>query len=144
MATGMGIITAFFNEKERGKAMGLSTSAVAMGVMVGPALGGIFSLSIRWDLIFWINVPIGIIAFLLSMVYLPKMETNSKEKIDIRGTIVFAIFIVSSMLSITKGEVLGYTDKYIMLGFIVSIVSFTVFIYLQKDSGITSFRFKFI
>ncbi len=66
------------------------------------------------------------------MVYLPKMETNSKEKIDIRGTIVFAIFIVSSMLSITKGEVLGYTDKYIMLGFIVSIVSFTVFIYLQK------------
>ena len=36
------------------------------------------------------------------------------------------------MLSITKGEVLGYTDKYIMLGFIVSIVSFTVFIYLQK------------
>ena len=66
------------------------------------------------------------------MVYLPKMETNSKEKIDIRGTIVFAIFIVSSMLSITKGEVLGYTDKYIILGFIVSIVSFTVFIYLQK------------
>ncbi|MGM8370184.1 MFS transporter, partial (plasmid) [Clostridium perfringens] len=60
------------------------------------------------------------------------MERNSKEKIDIRGTIVFAIFIVSSMLSITKGEVLGYTDKYIMLGFIVSIVSFTVFIYLQK------------
>ncbi|BDU80514.1 MFS transporter [Clostridium perfringens] len=130
-ATGMGIITAFFNEKERGKAMGLSASAVAMGVMVGPALGGIL-VSIRWDLIFWINVPIGIIAFLLSMVYLPKMETNSKEKIDIRGTIVFAIFIVSSMLSITKGEVLGYTDKYIMLGFIVSIVSFTVFIYLQK------------
>lgn len=101
MATGMGIITAFFNEKERGKAMGLSASAVAMGVMVGPALGGIL-VSIRWDLIFWINVPIGIIAFLLSMVYLPKMETNSKEKIDIRGTIVFAIFIVSSMLSITK------------------------------------------
>ena len=131
MATGMGIITAFFNEKERGKAMGLSASAVAMGVMVGPALGGIL-VSIRWDLIFWINVPIGIIAFLFSMVYLPKMERNSKEKIDIRGTIVFAIFIVSSMLSITKGEVLGYTDKYIMLGFIVSIVSFTVFIYLQK------------
>ncbi|ELC8396786.1 MFS transporter [Clostridium perfringens] len=131
MATGMGIITAFFNEKERGKAMGLSASAVAMGVMVGPALGGIL-VSIRWDLIFWINVPIGIIAFLLSMAYLPKMETNSKEKIDIRGTIVFAIFIVSSMLSITKGEVLGYTDKYIMLGFIVSIVFFTVFIYLQK------------
>ncbi|MGM8232283.1 MFS transporter, partial (plasmid) [Clostridium perfringens] len=98
MATGMGIITAFFNEKERGKAMGLSASAVAMGVMVGPALGGIL-VSIRWDLIFWINVPIGIIAFLFSMVYLPKMERNSKEKIDIRGTIVFAIFIVSSMLS---------------------------------------------
>ena len=131
MATGMGIITAIFDEKERGKAMGISASAVALGVMVGPALGGVL-VSIRWDLIFWINVPIGIFAFLLSMKYLPKMRKNSKEKIDIRGTVVFAITIVSSMLSITKGEVLGYTDKYVMLGFIIAIVSFIVFIYLQK------------
>lgn len=131
MATGMGIITAIFDEKERGRAMGLSASAVAMGVMVGPALGGVL-VAIRWDLIFWINVPIGIVAFLLSMKYLPKLETNLNEKIDIRGTIVFAVFIVSSMLSITKGEVLGYTDKYIMLGFIIAIVSFILFIYLQK------------
>lgn len=131
MATGMGIITAFFDEKERGRAMGLSASAVAMGVMIGPALGGIL-VSIRWDLIFWINVPIGIVALILSMIYLPKMETNSKEKIDIKGTIVFAIFIVSSMLSITKGESLGYTNKYIILGFIIAIVSLCLFIYLEK------------
>lgn len=131
MATGMGIITAIFDKKQRGKAMGISASAVALGVMVGPALGGIL-VSIRWDLIFWINVPIGILAFLLSIRYLPKMRTNSKEKIDIRGTIVFAISIVSSTLSITKGEVLGYTDKYVILGFIIAIVSFIVFIYLQK------------
>ena len=131
MATGMGIITAFFDEKERGRAMGISASAVAMGVMVGPALGGIL-VSIRWDLIFWINVPIGVIALILSIMHLPKMETNSEEKIDIKGTIIFAIFIVSSMLSITKGESLGYTDKYVILGFIIAIVSLSLFIYLQK------------
>lgn len=131
MATGMGIITSVFDEKERGRAMGLSASAVAMGVMVGPALGGVL-VAIRWDLIFWINVPIGIIAFLFSMKYLPRMKTDSNEKIDIKGTVVFAIFIVSSMLAITKGEVLGYTDKYIILGFIIAILSLIIFIYLEK------------
>lgn len=131
MATGMGIITSVFNEKERGRAMGLSASAIAMGVMVGPALGGVL-VAVRWDLIFWINVPIGIIAFLFSMKYLPRMKTDSNEKIDIKGTVVFAIFIVSSMLAITKGEVLGYTDKYIILGFIIAILSLIIFIYLEK------------
>lgn len=131
MANNMGIITSTFSDKGRGKAMGISASAVALGVMVGPALGGML-VSIRWDLIFWINIPIGVIAFIASCRILPKIKTNRSERIDIRGTLVFTIFIVASTLSITKGEYIGYTNKLIILGFLISIVALGVFLYLQK------------
>ncbi|MEG1481316.1 MFS transporter [Clostridium sp.] len=131
MATSMGIITATFLNEGRGKAMGISASAVALGVMVGPAIGGIL-VSIRWDLIFWINIPIGIVAFIASNKILSKSKKVTNEKIDIRGTIVFSIFIVSSTIAITKGEFMGYTNKYILLGFLISIISLVLFIYLQK------------
>ncbi|MDU1854083.1 MAG: MFS transporter, partial [Clostridium baratii] len=133
MANNMGIITSTFSDKGRGKAMGISASAVALGVMVGPAIGGIL-VSIRWDLIFWINIPIGIIAFIASSKILPKLKTNRNEKIDIRGTLVVTVFIVASTLSITKGEYIGYTNKLIILGFLISIVALGVFLYLQKTT----------
>ena len=131
MAVGMGIISKTYSNNGRAKALGISSSAVALGTMIGPALGGMIA-SIRWDLIFWINVPIGIIAFISSTKVLPENDNSTDEKIDFRGTIVFAVFIVSLILSVTEGEFLGYTNKIILLGFLISILSFLVFIYLQK------------
>lgn len=132
MAMNMGIITSLYKEGEgRGKALGISSSAIALGVMVGPSLGGILA-AIRWDLVFWINVPIGIINFIVANKVFDKDKEISNEKIDIRGTVAFGAFIVALTLSVTNGEFLGYTNKYILLGFLVSIIGFIIFIYLQK------------
>lgn len=132
MAVNMGIITGIYKEGEgRGKALGISASAVALGTMIGPSIGGILA-SIRWDLIFWINVPIGIINLILANKVLEKDNIKIEEKIDVRGTIAFGFFIVSLILSVTKGEFVGYTNKYILFGFLISIIGFIIFLYLQK------------
>lgn len=132
MAVSMGIITSIYKEGEgRGKALGISASAVALGTMIGPSIGGILA-SIRWDLIFWINVPIGIINLIVASKVFNKDNSVINEKIDFRGTIAFGIFIVSLILSVTKGEFIGYTNKYILCGFLISLIGLIVFIYLQK------------
>jgi len=130
MANSMGIITSTFVKEGRGKAMGIAASAVALGTMIGPALGGII-VSFRWDCIFYINIPIGIINFIASRFVLNEVQDDTKQKIDIRGTLVFAVFIVSIVLSVTEGEFKGYTSVPILLGFLISIISFSIFIYLQ-------------
>ena len=132
MAVNMGIITSIYKEGEgRGKALGISASVVALGTMIGPSIGGILA-SIRWDLIFWINVPIGIINLILANKVLEKDNIKIEDKIDVRGTIAFGFFIVSLILSVTKGEFVGYTNKYILFGFLISIIGLIIFLYLQK------------
>lgn len=132
MAVSMGIITSIYKEgKGRGRALGISGGAVALGTMIGPSIGGILA-SIRWDLIFWINVPIGIVNLIVVNKIFKEDEKSTGEKIDIRGTIAFGVFIVSLTLAVTKGEFLGYQNKFIIMLFILSITGFIVFIYIQK------------
>lgn len=130
MANSLGIITDTFSKGGRGRAVGISGASVALGTMVGPALGGII-VSLRWEYIFLINVPIGIIAFIAAMKILPKEEGHKNKKIDIIGTILFAIFIISIVLVTTEGQFVGYTSLPIVIGFIVSILSLILFIIIE-------------
>lgn len=135
MANSQGIITAAFGPEERGKALGISGLIVALGTMVGPALGGILS-QISWEMIFFINIPIGIFATILAFKILPTgIEAENRPKIDVIGTIIFLITIIALVLSITEGSIYGFTNKYILIASIVAILGFIVFM-------ITQFKFK--
>ncbi len=63
--TGVAIISSIFPPGERGKALGINVAAVYIGLSAGPVLGGILTQYLGWRSIFWVLVPIGIIAFIL-------------------------------------------------------------------------------
>ena len=74
MANNMGIITEIFPSEERGRAMGLLATFVALGMMAGPVLGGMLVSVFPWESIFLINVPVGIAAFLAGLRTLPHVR----------------------------------------------------------------------
>lgn len=131
MANNQGIITNVFPSNERGRALGILGTFVALGTMVGPPLGG-FIVSFRWEYIFFINVPIGLIGFFMAIKILPKFEGTSKEKLDIKGTILFMLSIIALVMSITQGELIGYTKPIIIFGLVISVIAFSLFIIVQK------------
>lgn len=133
MATNQGIITQVFPANERGRALGISGSVVALGTMVGPPLGGLIVSVFSWKYIFLINVPIGIITFIISTRTFPKAIKNKEEKLDIKGAALFSLAIVILFVAINKGNEYGYTNKIIILGFILSIVLFIIFILVEKN-----------
>lgn len=67
MANNMGIITESFPARERGRAMGILATFVALGMMCGPVLGGVLVASFPWESIFLINLPIGVISFIVGL-----------------------------------------------------------------------------
>lgn len=71
-ATNQGIIAETFPRTERGRALGISGSFVALGQLVGPPLGGFFVSFVSWNYIFLINVPIGIFVYIMGTRNLPK------------------------------------------------------------------------
>jgi EmrB/QacA subfamily drug resistance transporter len=132
MSTSHGIITHVFPNNERGRALGINGTFVALGSMVGPPIGGIIVSVLSWQYIFLINVPIGIIAFALAMKTLPKNKINSNEKLDIKGAVLFGLTMVLLFGSLTLGDEIGYENKVVISALIISIVLFVIFVMVER------------
>ncbi|AKN30200.1 multidrug MFS transporter [Clostridium carboxidivorans P7] len=130
MANNQGIITQVFPKNERGKALGILGSFAAMGTLIGPPAGGFIISIMEWNYIFLINVPLGIAAFILGLKVFPKSESNS-EKIDMKGAVLFFIVVICLFTALTWGQKIGYNNPIIILGFLLSIISFVIFIKLE-------------
>ena len=136
MATNQGIITHVFPSNERGRALGISGTFVALGSLAGPPLGGVIVDALNWKFIFLINVPIGIIVYLLGIKILPRTKNISSEKLDVKGAALFAVSIVSLFMSLILGEEQGYLQPIILAGFLMFLITFIVFIIVEKRTEV--------
>lgn len=143
MANSQGIVTEAFPPQERGRALGITGTFVALGSLVGPPLGGFIVGSMSWEYIFLINVPIGIFTFLYGLKILPKRENksenksgkNEKVKIDALGAVLFIVTIVSLFFSLGEAQDMGFTNPFILSGFFITIVSFLLFVIAEKKQA---------
>ncbi|QSF43085.1 MFS transporter [Paenibacillus tianjinensis] len=134
MANSQGIVTDIFPATERGKALGLIGTFVSLGSIAGPSLGGIIVSTLGWEYIFWVNVPIGLIAFALGMKVLPKDLVRVKSRIDLPGSLLFAFFIITLFAGLLLGQQLGYGDSKIVAALIAAAASFIAFIVVELRS----------
>ncbi len=132
MANSQGIITEVFPANERGKALGITGTFVALGALVGPPLGGLIVDASSWEYIFLINVPIGIVTLFYAFKILPKGHKTAKGKLDGVGAILFMLAIVPLFVALGRGQQVGFTSPIILIGFIIAFISFIAFIKVEK------------
>ncbi len=129
MANGPAIVTHAFPGSERGKAMGTVGMIVASGLTVGPALGGLLIGRWGWPVIFFINLPIGIIGVWSAQVILQREERNGGEVFDIPGAALLLVSLLSLTLGLSQGPELGWKSPLILglfASFVVSLVAFII------------------
>ncbi|MFZ3170535.1 MAG: MFS transporter [Carboxydocellales bacterium] len=137
MSNSAAIITATFPPQERGRALGLTGSVVALGSLTGPALGGILVGLVSWRAIFYINLPIGIIGYLAAQMILPPdSPKKDQETFDYAGATLFSTGMISLLLAVNYGQDWGWTSSGILSGLGLGIVLLTLFF-------ITELRSKF-
>lgn len=96
--TSVAILTSVFPPGERGKALGINIMATYFGLTVGPFLGGVLTQYFGWRSIFFINVPIGIIACILILWKLEGEWAECKgERFDLTGSVIYACALVTVM-----------------------------------------------
>ncbi len=134
MAVNQGIIAEIFPQNERGRALGINGTFVALGTLIGPPLGGLILSISSWEYIFLINVPIGIIASIMSFKFLPKSENIKKEKVDIKGSFLFPIAIVLLFISFSMSGGTSSNNFIIYLGIVISILLIIVFILVERKT----------
>ncbi|MCZ7384789.1 MAG: MFS transporter [Candidatus Methanoperedens sp.] len=134
MATGIAIITHAFPPRERGKAMGLIGTVVAIGSMAGPVAGGFLIENVGWQSIFYINIPIGIFGTAMALSVLRKDETTSGQTFDIPGALALFISLMALLLALSQGQESGWLSGYIIILFILSIVFAIIFIMIETKA----------
>lgn len=132
MATNQGLIADIFPKNERGKALGISGASVALGSLLGPVLGGLIVSYLPYHFIFLINIPIGIVAYILGIKYLPVKKSNANEKMDTIGVILFAVGILLLFTSLLASQNLGFNNIYIISGLVIGTIVLIIFFYVES------------
>ena len=91
-----------FSAKERGRYQGLFGAVFGLSSLVGPALGGWLTDTFSWHLIFYVNLPIGLLSIAIILLELPTIKGRPNQKIDFLGAIVFAAGIIPVLIGLTN------------------------------------------
>jgi len=129
---GMAIITREFPARQRGLALGFWSIAAAASVSFGPLIGGYIVDNFSWHLIFYVNVPVGIMALFFTVIIQREFVSPSARKFDYIGFISAIIFLPVLLYALSEGNAqtnsAGWTAPYILACFAISGIAFAVFI----------------
>ena len=99
----MAMITRVFPPRQRGAAMGLWGATAGVATIAGPLLGGLFVESWGWEWIFFVNVPVGVVALWLALVRLPRLATN-KRSFDVVGVVLSVVGLFAVVFGLQEGQ----------------------------------------
>ena len=135
------MITDVFPREETGKALGINVATIYLGLVIGPVLGGFIIQFFTWRLIFFINVPIGIIVILVGWFKLQKVNPGIKEeRFDIWGTLLFGAFLATLLLALTIANQVGWGSTQVISLLIISASSLILFIYVEGKTRYPLFK----
>jgi len=134
MVTAHIMIFSYFPPEKKGIAMGIFALGVAFAPAIGPTLGGYLVEYFNWRMVFFVNVPIGVVVVLLGIFLFPKDETKSVT-INFFSLLFLSIFTLSLLMILSKGQQLGWLQSdYIIFLLFITIISFLFFIYFELDN----------
>jgi EmrB/QacA subfamily drug resistance transporter len=99
----MAVITRTFPAERRGAAMGLWGATAGVATLVGPLAGGLLVDGFGWEWIFFVNIPVGIIAFVLAWRLVPQLETHP-HRFDVVGVVLSAVALFLIVFGLQEGE----------------------------------------
>lgn len=130
LANNQGIITESFPPDERGKALGFVSTFVALGSMTGPTLGGMILTVLPWTYIFLINIPVGVLSFLIGLRTLPNKKPAKPGRLDAKGSVLLLLSILLLFGSFTLLQ--NGVSLPIIIGIIAGAVFLALFIMVEK------------
>src|SRR5881398_1727863 len=133
MPATLSIITATFAARERGMAIGIWAGVSAMALAIGPLLGGVITEHISWNWIFYVNVPIGLLGILASIVVVPESkDTSHEQRLDLPGLLASGVGLLALVYALIEAHHYGWTSATILGLFAVAASALTAFVLLEQ------------
>ena len=130
------ISTTFAEGKERGKALGVWAAIASGGSAVGLVLGGALTQAFSWPWIFFINVPIGVAAFVLSLRLIPEsIDEQAERSFDVAGAVTATGGLMTLVYAIVKAQSDGWTSALTLGTFAGAAILLAAFIAIERRAS---------
>ncbi len=132
LALGAAILTESFPPTERGKALGWIGTFVSVGIVTGPAVGGLLISALDWRWIFYVNLPVGIIGTALAIRYVPNLPPVPGQRMDFLGAGLLSSTLLSVSYALTRGQEAGFFDGLNILLYLVAAAAAVTFVIVER------------
>lgn len=122
------ITNVFTDARERARALGVWGGIGGVSMAAGPLAGGLLVDTLGWRAIFWINVPIGLAAIVLTALVVPESKAPRPRRIDPAGQALIMLLLVSLCFGIIEGPNEGWTSPLILACFGVAALALAVLV----------------
>jgi len=144
-ATSLALIAAAFTGKERGTAFGIYGAVLGGAVAVGPLVGGAITSGIGWRWIFFVNVPVGVVAVIITLTQIEESKDPNERRIDWIGFVSFSGSLFMLVFALIRGNDDGWSSPLIvglLAGAVILMTVFLVAEWKQADPMLDLTLFK--
>ena len=134
MPSTLSIIMDVFPQEERGKAMSVWAAMAAVGVGLGPLIGGALIEVSSWPAVFWINVPVVVAALVLGMRLVPESRDPSPGALDTQGLLLSVSGLLVFVWAVIEAPERGWTNGLVLGAFAAAIVLAVLFVRRQRST----------
>ena len=128
----LSIIAATFAPKERGMAIGIWAGVSALALAIGPLVGGLLTQHLSWHWIFFVNIPVGVVAIAASYLFITESKDETHVSLDLPGLATSALGLFTLTYGLIEANTYGWTSARILGSFAVAVVSLTAFVVIER------------
>src|SRR2546423_4386897 len=133
-ANSAALVSDAFPREQLGLALGTNTMVAAVGLVIGPILGGAL-VAISWHWVFWFNVPLGLFGTVWGALVLRELANPDEVRgLDLLGTTTFVVGLTGLVLGISRGGLSGWSDPLVVGGLAAAIVLLPAFIVVERHA----------
>jgi EmrB/QacA subfamily drug resistance transporter len=130
-ANGPALVTDAFPREQLGLAMGTNTMVAAIGLVLGPVLGGAL-VAISWHWVFWFNLPLAAAGAAWSALTLRELASRDTVRgLDVGGTVTFVVGLTGLVYGISRGGISGWSDPLVIGGLLLAVILLPLFVLIE-------------
>ena len=128
----LSIIAATFPPRQRGMAIGIWAGVSALALAIGPLVGGLLTEHLSWHWIFFVNVPVGVLAVTASFLLITESKDETHESLDLPGLATSALGLFALTYGLIEANAYGWTSTRIVGSFVVAAASLVLFLWIER------------
>ena len=134
-ATSLALLADAFRGRDRGTAFGIFGAVTGAAVAVGPVLGGAITSGLTWRWVFFVNLPVGVATFAVTLLRVPESRDNRAARPDVAGFITFSLSLAALVLGLIKSTADGWGSGIVAGSLAASAVLLCAFVLIEARTA---------